>query len=236
MASDINATLNQLESRVSTLEAKALSATTGLPDILYDDETEEQTLVDRLDWTVSNGWEPYGTFSPIVFDETDPGYPGGLLSSPYGRPEAYQIGRMCLLTGMARWSGSTMSDTLSAGIRHNIRMFGLPTDLRPLTNVVLPCLAGNGDPAALGVVGTAWIEIRPEGETLQPSAQVYYVAGTAALNAGTGWVALQGIFTCASAPIGGDSPRDGGWNDAHFMTTWDTVHPDATWDTYSSVD
>lgn len=233
MAADLNTTLNQLETRVAQLEAKALGATTGLPDIVYDEEAGTTTVEDRLDWSVTEGWEPYASVTPGISDETDPDYPGTALTSFYGRPEAYQIGRMCFLTGTAkRKVGST---SLAAGQRHNLKMFGLPADLRPLTHVILPCLMGNGPPEDLTTVGTAWVEIRNGADTGQDSAQVYYVAGTVALSATTGWVALQGIFTCQTLSAE-HALTSGSWDDVHFMTTWDTVNPESQWDTYSPTD
>lgn len=230
---DLNTTLNELETRLARLEAKSYSATTGLPDIVYDEETDTTTVDDRLDWSVSNGWEPYASVTPVITDETDPAYPGAALTSAYGRPEAYQIGRMCFLTGTARRKAGT--PLLPAGQRHDIKMFGLPTDLRPITNVILPCLMGDGDPASMLGVGTAWVEIRHGADTGQTSAQVYYVSGTSTLNPVTGWVALQGIFS-TQAISAEHALTSASWDDVHFMTTWDTINPASTWDTYSTTD
>ena len=197
MRSDYNSTLNHLESRVSRLEQKTVIPTTGVADIGYDAVNNLTTVNDKLDWSMAqNGWEPYSTVSNIIYDPTTLTITsGGQLSTPYGRPEAHLIGNMCVLTGMVRRSaGATPAPV--PGTRYHLPMFGLPAHWRPITNVILSCLMGNGDPDAVTVVSTAWIEIRPGLEPLQGSGVVSYMAGNSPLTGGIGWIALQGIFPC----------------------------------------
>jgi hypothetical protein len=195
MKNDYNSSMNQLESRVTRLEQDSMMPTSGVADISYDAATSLTTVEDQLDWSMARGgWEPYSTISPLVFDQATGEFTGGTLSTEYGRPEAHMVGSMAVLTGVVRRKAGALS--LPAGARHDLPMFGLPLTRRTLTNVMLPCLMGNAAPDAATTVGTAWIEIRPGLEPMQPSGIVSYVAGTVACSPGTGWIALQGIFPC----------------------------------------
>jgi hypothetical protein len=236
MSLDFNSALNELDSRMLRLEQNSMVPTSGIADVSYDEETGTTVVDDGLDWSATaTTWEPYSTISALVPDPADVNYPGGVLSTPYGRPEAHMLGSMCLLTGMVR--RATGAASLPPGTRHDVPMFGLPLNRRPFTNVILPCLMGNTDPlAATSVVGTAWIEIRPGLDPIQPSGIAYYVSGTVACGPGTGWIALQGIFPCHVLDTSDDVPVEDSWDDAHFQTTWDSLTDDVTWDTYTSLD
>jgi hypothetical protein len=201
MTRDLNSELNQLTTRLSRLEQKSMFPTTGVADISYDPETSLTTVDDHIDWSLArNGWEPYSTVSDIIYDDvageiTD----GGELSTPYGRPETHLVGSMCVLTGMVRRKAG--ASNLVAGTRYDLPLFGLPEHWRPMANIVLSCVMGNVNPdpdltPLASVVSTAWIEIRPALDPLENSGVVSYVTGTSALTAGTGWIALQGIFPC----------------------------------------
>jgi hypothetical protein len=197
MRNDFNTTVNQLETRVSRLEQKTVIPRTGVADIGYDVANNLTTVDDKLDWSMAqNGWEPYSNVSKIIFNSaTQTITSGGQLDTPYGRPEAHLIGSMCVLTGVVRRkAGATPAPV--PGTRYHLPMFGLPTNWRPVTNIILPCLMGNGDPDTVSVVSTAWIEIRSGLEPLQGSGVVSYMAGNSPLTAGIGWIALQGIFPC----------------------------------------
>jgi hypothetical protein len=198
MPVDLGSAANELESRVSVLEQRGMTANLRTPDVYLDPATGTTVIDDPLDWTVSpTGWESYSTISPIIDDPVDPNYPGGELSSDYGMAEAHLIGSMCVLTGMVRRKAGATPNPLAAGTRYSLPMFGLPDDWRPMHNVILPCLMGNADPTSASAVGTAWIEIRPEiNPVLQPSGRVYFVTGTLSCAPSTGWVALQGVFPC----------------------------------------
>jgi hypothetical protein len=198
MPVDLGSAANELESRVSVLEQRGMTANLRSPDVYLDSDTGATVVEDPLDWTVApTGWESYSTIAPIIDDPDNPGYPGGEVSTDYGMAEAHLIGSMCVLTGMVRRKAGATPNPLAAGTRYNLPMFGLPEDWRPMHNVVLPCLMGSTDPASAAVLGTGWIEIRPEiNPVLRASGRVYFVTGTVSCSAGTGWIALQGIFPC----------------------------------------
>jgi hypothetical protein len=117
-------------------------------------------------------------------------------------------------------------------------MFGLPDHWRPTTNIILPCLMGNTAPdgTTSGVVGTAWIEIRPDTEPMQVSGRVHFIAGTVALTPGTGWIALQGIFPCNLMDTTTVMPETNSWDGAHFQKTWDSLDSSVTWNTYTGTE
>jgi hypothetical protein len=199
MRNDYNDELNRLGTRVSRLEQNSMFPTTGVADVGYDTETGVTTVDDHIDWSLArNGWEPYSSVSPIIWDAaTQEVLDGGELSTPYGRPEAHLVGSMCVLTGMVRRKAG--ASNLVAGTRYDLPLFGLPEHWRPMTNIILLCVMGNVNPdpdltPLASVVSTAWIEIRPGLDPLENSGVVSYVTGTSALTAGTGWIALQGIF------------------------------------------
>ena len=198
MPRDLNHELNQLLTRVSRLEQSSVIPISGTADVGYDRANNVTTVDDKVDWGMASGWEPYSKISNIIYDPaTGRSTGGGELSTPYGRPESHLMGSMCVITGLVRRSPGAPS--LPAGRRHDIPMFGLGNYWRPMTNIPLLCLMGDGDPdpasgAPTGVVSTAWIEVRPGLDPLYGSGVVTYVAGTGACSAGTGWVALQGIF------------------------------------------
>ncbi len=264
MIDDLNSILNRLESRLGIVEQGTTVGTAGDADIGYDEATGVTTVNDQLDWTVTpTGWEPFSTVNPIVLDpedviEPDPDWewdpdPDGVepgveppvvdeeyasagLSTPYARPEAHLIGQQCVLTGMVRRKTGATPNPLAANTRYNLPMFGLPADWRPMTNVILPCVIGNGDPTSSGGTGTAMIEIRPEFDPVQPSGRAYYVSGTVALSPTTGWIFLQGTFPIQIWDASEDAWTEDSWDDSHFQTTWDDVMDDVTWDNYTTLD
>jgi len=198
----IGGSLNQVDTRLETLEQSAMKPTSGRANVYLDPDTGQLVVEDQLDWSpAANLWESYTQLGPVITDPANPNYPGGLDSSVYGMAEAHLMGSMCLLTGMVRRKAGAPS--LAANTRYNQPMFGLPADWRPMSNIILPCLVGNADPdpdagSPAGTFGTAWIEIRPENApTMQPSGWVYFVMGTLALSASTGWISLQGVFPCS---------------------------------------
>lgn len=220
---------NDLDTRLAELEQYAVRPVTGATDVVTDD-VGTTIVADPLDWTVAaNGWETYSQISAVITDPDDPNYPGMISNTDYGMAAASLLGSNCLLTGMVR--RKTGAANLVAGTRYNLPMFGLAVNWRPVHNVLLPCLMGNTDPAGLGVVGMAWIEIRPDLDVLAPSGRVYFIAGTVGCAAGTGWVALQGIFPCqitdGATPIVEDS-----WDDASETISWDQMADDVTWNSY----
>jgi len=240
MSEDLNAIINRLESRLAELEQNITPGTSGDADIGYDEATETTTVNDEIDWTVAPaGWEPFSTVSPIITDpeneDYDPDNPGAELSTPYARPEAHLIGQECVLTGMVRRKAGATPNPLAANVRHNVPMFGLPEDWRPMTNVILPCVIGNGDPTSGGVTGTAMVEIRPEFDPVQLSGRAYYVSGTVALSPTTGWLFLQGTFPIQIWDASENAYTEDSWDDAHFQTTWDKLLDDVTWDNYTTL-
>jgi hypothetical protein len=200
MPTDLGTSMNRLDSRVSQLEQRTLSSTRPTTNV-YLDGTGATVVEDPLDWSVSSGgWESYSQIGPIITDTAHPDYPGGVLSTSYGRAETRLLGGLCVLSGMVR--RKTGASTLAAGTRYDIPMFALPVDWRPRSNVILPCLMGNANPdpsapSPASVFGTAWIEIRPEvSPVLRSSGRAYFVTGTLSCPASTGWIALQGLFPC----------------------------------------
>jgi hypothetical protein len=237
----IGSSLNQMDTRVETLEQGAMRATSGRAQVYLDPTTGATIVEDQLDWApAANLWESYTTFGPTITDPEDPDYLGNPVSTVYGRPEANLIGSTCLLTGMVRRkAGST---NLTANTRYDQPMFALPAEWRPESNVILPCIMGNAnpDPAAVpgppaNTFGTAWIEIRPENNlTAQhPSGRVYFVMGTLALTAGVGWISLQGIFPCTRLNTTA-ALVEGGWNEVPITLSWNEIGENVTWDTYPS--
>jgi hypothetical protein len=169
-------------------------------------------------------------------DDDDAEFTGGALSTEYGRPEAHLIGSMCVLTGMVRRKAG--ASAVVAGTRYNLPMFGLPTNWRPSTSIILPCLVGNADPSpvgTIGTVGTGWIEIRADLDPLQVSGRAYLIGTTVGLSPTTGWLALQGIFPLSIVDASDETSATDTWDDAHFQTTWDSLGDDVTWDTYTSA-
>lgn len=224
---EIGIDLNELELRIATLEQSIASTVSGLSDSYFDIENNLTVVNDPLDWSVAaNGWESYSTLGPPITDPDDEFYPGGVVSTPYVMPAAYRLGGMCVLTGMVRRKAGAAN--LVAGTRYNQPMFTLPQFWQPSGNFILPCLMGTADPAGLGVVGTAWIEIREDPDT--DTGVVSFVAGTLGCANGTGWIALQGLFPIrvADAPV----LIEGSWNDASGTTTWSMVDPSITWNSY----
>jgi hypothetical protein len=234
---DIGTSLNQLEVRLSALEQIATRPLSGQAQVTTDLSTMTTTVTESLDWSpAANLWESYTTFGPPISDPLDPSYPGGMVSTVYGMTEAHMIGDMCLVAGMVR--RKTGAANLLANTRYDQPMFGLPAGWRPRDNVILPCLMGNAnpDPAAspgppASAFGTAWIEIRPESAPQQrTSGWVYFVMGTTALTAGTGWISLQGIFPSKILPT--NAIVEGGWDDVPSTTSWSSVNDNVTWSTY----
>lgn len=239
MSTDFDNMINQIEARVARLEQNSVVPTTGLADVDYDDETDTTVVNDRIDWSAAaNGWEPYSSVSPFVFDAvTGEVVSGGELSSPLGRPEAHLIGSVCVLTGVVRRKAGATPNPLAPGTRYNLPMFGLPTSWRPTTNIILPCLVGNTDPlttAATASIG--WIEVRSGLDPLQDSGRVYFVATTLGISPNTGWIALQGVFPCHLIDTSVDAPVENSWDDAHFQSTWDSLADDVAWLNYTSLD
>jgi hypothetical protein len=200
MPLDYGSVANELESRVARMEQSTMSTTAPTVDVYIDPDSGATVVADPLDWSVAaGGWESYSQIGPIITDPDDPNYPGGELSTSYGMAEVQLLGSMCVLSGMVRRKTGALPNPLAAGTRYNIPMFGLPVDWRPTRNVILPCLMGNTDPTSLGanLVGTAWVEIRPEvNPVLRSSGRAYFVTGTLSCPPSTGWIALQGVFPC----------------------------------------
>jgi hypothetical protein len=237
MPLDFGNVLNLLETRVSRLENSAMVPTSGLADVGADEVTNAVTVYDQLDWTVApTGWEPFSTVGPIIDDPGTDGYPGLLLSTPYGRPEAHKVGSMCVLTGMVRRKAGATPNPLVSGTRLNLPMFGLPPNWRPVTSIILPCLTGNTDPLTGTAVGTAWIEVRADLDPLQASGRVYLVSTTVNLAPTTGWIALQGVFPIQVIDASATGIVEDSWNDVHFQTTWDSIDENVTWNNYTSIE
>jgi hypothetical protein len=234
---EIGTSLNQMDLRLEMLEQSTMRSQSTQAQIYVDEETGATVVEEVLDWSPAvNLWESYTTFGPVITDPADPGYPGGVLSTPYSMPEAHLIGGMCVLTGMVRRKAG--APNLTANIRYNQPMFGLPSDWRPQHNVILPCIMGNANPDPDAVpgppasnFGTAWIEIRPEDPPNQHnSGWVYFVMGTLGLTASTGWISLQGIFPCVQ--LSTDATMEGGWDDSPSTLTWNDMGEDVTWSSY----
>jgi hypothetical protein len=235
---DIGISLNQLEARLSALEQSAMRPLSGQAQVTTADlNAPASEITSEIDWApAANLWESYTTFGPPISNIYDPNYPGNVISTVYGMPETHLIGSMCLLTGMVR--RKTGAANLTANTRYDQPMFGLPAGWRPRDNVILPCIMGNAnpDPAAspgppANTFGTAWIEIRPESAPPQhASGWVYFVMGTMALTAGTGWISLQGIFPCSILQT--DGTVQGGWNDVPSTASWNSMNENVTWSTY----
>lgn len=225
---DVGVDLNDLELRVEVLEQRAANTVSGIADSYTDSENNVIVTNDPLDWSLAaNGWESYAKIGPPITDPDDEFYPGGVMSTPYGMPTAYRLGSMCVLTGLVRRKAGAAN--LVAGTRYNLPMFALPLYWQPPAQIILPCLMGTADPAgSLGVVGTAWIEIREDPDTY--TGVVSFVAGTVGCAASTGWVALQGLFPISVAD---STPLvEGSWDDASETTTWDSFDDTVTWNSY----
>jgi hypothetical protein len=200
MPGDLGGSMNELDSRLARLEQRSVTATMKNPGAYVNPSTGDTVVVDPLDWSMSAGnWTSYSTIGTVVTDPASPSYPGGKLSTNYAMAQVHMVSSMCVLAGMVRRTGAA----LSAGVRYNVPMFGLPLAWRPRHTVIVSCLMGNADPASAGTsaFGTAWVEIRPEiNPVLQPSGRAYFVTGTISCSPGTGWIALQGLFPAQVMP------------------------------------
>jgi hypothetical protein len=229
MTIDASGSANDLETRVAALEQRVMVSSGKAPYAYLDGATT--VTVDPLDWTRGSGWASYTTIGTVYSDPANPLYPGGVLSSAFGMPQAQKVGNMCVLSGVVKRTGAT----LSPGTRYDATpMFGLPTDWRPVSTVVLPCLIGGTGPDGLAAVGVGWIEVRSDHTpTPRKSGGVYFVTGTVALTAGTGWLALQGVFPCEVQALNStDGAPVGSWNAASETLTWGNVDEAVTWNSY----
>lgn len=225
---DFGSSMNQMDARLADLEQRRVVGVTGISDISYNDTVVSVPVSeDRLDWEQSDGFESYTKVTAATEDGT-----GATYTSTYPIPAAHRTGQLCMLTGMVRRKAGEAN--LAAGTSYDLEMFGLPENWRPISNTRLPCLMGNGDPAAGGVVGTAQIEIRTGYLPTEISGRVVYMGGTSALTAGVGWIALQGSFPVSVIDVL-DVRVMGSWADAHFQEYWISL-PDnpggLTWDDY----
>ena len=187
---DLAAMSNDMETRIATLEQRTPSVAAPAITVTTDPVTGVPVIHDSLTW--NSGWESYSKLGSFVTDpDPDNGgmFTGGSFSTAYGAAQAYRMANTCFLTGVVR----RLTSTLATGTRHNLRMFMLPEGWRPVHNVPLLCATGSTAPdGTLAVVASAWVEVRPD--ITQTAGGVYFVAGSTALTASTGWISLQGSF------------------------------------------
>jgi hypothetical protein len=226
----LSSPLNDIEARLSRLEARAPAVELPSIQVTLDDDGSP-VQANPLDFTVG-AFAPYPTLTAaaVAGDPSGTWSDGaeGLLT-----PTASRVGNMIFLSGTIRRTGGS---TTVANTNLNLSMFRLPLGWRPTRTVLFLCPCSGSSsaaPEATVATGVALIAIKPD--SAQSAGLVKLVTANTGLTASptTGaWIALGGAFPGAFTADSPSEPPEGSWDASPPGQTWDQIDDLVTWNSW----